>query len=193
MTHISLKSRSLFEGRILFIALASVGLLAAACVQESGAYPIETFTEMHYSQAHRSQEIPRLGGVASAVAYNGDGNTQEVLNVLPANEAHPYDAKAGSDLYRVNCSACHGLKGLGNGPAAAHITSPNSTYADGGNTYTNPPNLQESRTRLSQDAVFGILTNGIVVMPRFGPILSEQERWDIVRYMFDTSETGMGQ
>jgi len=31
------------------------------------------------------------------------------------------------------------------------------------------------------------------VMPRFGPILSEQERWDIVRYMFDTSETGMGQ
>ena len=179
MTHISLKSRSLFEGRILFIALASVGLLAAACVQESGAYPIETFTEMHYSQAHRSQEIPR--------------NTQEVLNVLPANEAHPYDAKAGSDLYRVNCSACHGVKGLGNGPAAAHITSPNSTYADGGNTYTNPPNLQESRTRLSQDAVFGILTNGIVVMPRFGPILSEQERWDIVRYMFDTSETGMGQ
>jgi mono/diheme cytochrome c family protein len=31
------------------------------------------------------------------------------------------------------------------------------------------------------------------VMPRFGPLLSEAERWDIVRYVFDTSGTGLGQ
>lgn len=162
-------------------------------MQESGTYPIEIFTEMHYSQSYRSQEIPRLGGVESAVAYDGQGSAQAVLNVLPANEAHPYDAEAGSELYRVNCAACHGVSGLGDGPAAAHITSPNSTFADGGSTYIAPPNLQDSRTRLSEDAMFSLVTNGILVMPRFGPLLSEEERWDVVRYIFDTSVSGLGQ
>ena len=55
-------------------------------MQESGTYPIEIFTEMHYSQAYRSQEIPRLSGVESAVAYNGEGDAQTVSNILPARE-----------------------------------------------------------------------------------------------------------
>jgi mono/diheme cytochrome c family protein len=191
--YISRNVRSRFAGRRLLIALASVALLSAACVQESGTYPIEIFTEMHYSQAYRSQEIPRLGGVESAVAYDGEGDAQTVLNVLPANEAHPYDATAGAELYRVNCSACHGVGGLGDGKAAAHITSPNSTFADGGSTYPAPPNLQDSRTRINEDAMFSLVTNGILVMPRFGPLLSEEDRWDVVRYIFDTSGSGLGQ
>ena len=192
--YISSNFRSRFAGRRLLIALASVALLAVACVQESGTYPIEIFTEMHYSEAFRSQEIPRLPGVESAAAYNGEGNVQNVLNVLPANEAHPYDAGAGAELFRVNCSVCHGVAGMGDGPAAAHITSPNSAWAtDTGAPYGVPPNLQDSRTRLNEDAMFGIVSNGILVMPRFGPLLSEAERWDIVRYVFDTSGTGLGQ
>jgi mono/diheme cytochrome c family protein len=39
--------------------------------------------------------------------------------------------------------------------------------------------------------MFGLVTNGILVMPRFGPLLSEAERWDIVRYIFDTSAAGL--
>ena len=193
-TEISRNVRSRFAGRRLIIAVASFALLATACVQESGAYPIETFTEMHYSQAYRSQEIPRLSGVESAVAYNGEGNTQDVSVMLPAWEAHAYDAKAGAELYRINCSACHGQAGLGDGPAAAHITSPNSAWAtDNGSSYNGPPNLQVSRTRINEDAMFGIISNGILVMPRFGPILSEAEIWDVVRYVSDTSGTGLGQ
>jgi len=193
-TDISRNVRSRCAGRRLLIALASCAILATACVQESGTYPIEIFTEMHYSQSYRSQEIPRLPGVKSAVAYNGQGNTQDVLNVLPANEAHPYDARAGAELYRVNCSVCHGLGGTGDGPAAAHITSPNSAWAsDTGTPYGAPPNLQNSRTRLNEDAMFGLVSNGILVMPRFGPLLSEAEIWDVVRYIIDTSGTGLGQ
>jgi mono/diheme cytochrome c family protein len=194
MTEISRNFRSRFAGHRLLIAAASFALLATACVQESGAYPIETFTEMHYSQAYRSQETPRLSGVESAIAYNGEGNAQTVSDILPAREAHAYDAKAGAELYRVNCSACHGQTGLGDGPAAAHITSPNSAWAtDNGSSYNGPPNLQVSRTRLNEDAMFGIISNGILIMPRFGPILSEAEIWDVVRYVSDTSGTGLGQ
>ena len=163
-------------------------------MQESGTYPIEIFTEMHYSQSYRSQEIPRLPGVASAVAYDGQGNAQAILNVLPAKEAHPYDSVAGAELYRVNCSVCHGLEGLGDGKAAAHITSPNSAWVtDTGSAYNAPPNLKDSRARLSEDAMFTLVSNGILVMPRFGPLLSEEELWDVVRYIFDTTGTGLGQ
>ncbi len=193
-TNISRNFRSRFTGRRLLIALASVAVLAVACVQEAGTYPIEIFTEMHYSQSYRSQEIPRQPGVASAVVYDGRGNAHDELNVLPANEAHPYDSGAGTELFRVNCSVCHGFEGLGDGKAAAHITSPDSAwFADTGSTYGGPPNLQESRTRMSQDVMFSIVTNGVVVMPRFGPLLSEEERWDVIRYIFDTSGTGLGQ
>jgi mono/diheme cytochrome c family protein len=193
-TDISRNVRSRFAGRRLLIALASFALLATACVQESGTYPIEIFTEMHYSQAYRSQEIPRLSGVESAVAYNGEGNAQTVSNMLPAREAHPYDAGAGAELFRVNCSACHGQAGLGDGPAAAHITSENSAwFTETGSAYAGPPDLQASRTAMNEDVMFGIITSGITVMPRFGPLLSEAERWDVVRYIFDTSATGLGQ
>jgi mono/diheme cytochrome c family protein len=193
-TDISRNVRSRFAGRRLLIALASFAILATACVQESGTYPIEIFTEMHYSQAYRSQEIPRLSGVKSAVAYNGEGDAQTVSNILPAREAHAYDAGAGAELFRVNCSACHGQAGLGDGPAAAHITSPNSAWAtDNGSPYNGPPDLQVSRTVINEDAMFSIISNGILVMPRFGPLLSEAEIWDVVRYIIDTSGTGLGQ
>ncbi|MDA1258346.1 MAG: cytochrome c [Chloroflexi bacterium] len=188
-------SRSRLTGRKrVLLALASVALLSIACVQDSGTYPIEIFTEMHYSPAFRSQEIPRLGGVESAVVYDGRGNAEDVANILPANIAHPYDAKAGAELYRVNCAACHGAQGLGDGPAALHITSTGSAFAEeNGVPYNAPPNLQVSRTVLNEDGVFGIVTGGIIVMPRFGPLLSEAERWDIVRYIFDNSASGLGQ
>jgi mono/diheme cytochrome c family protein len=191
-TNISSNFRSRLAGRSLLIAFASIAILAVACVQESGTYPIETFTEMHYAQSYRSQEIPRLGGVESAVAYDGQGNAQDMLNVLPTKQTHPYDAGAGAELYRVNCAVCHGVTGGGDGPAAAHITSPNSAYADdNGVAYAPPPNLVEARNRFNEDAMFGLVTNGILVMPKFGPLLSEAERWDIVRYIFDTSAAGL--
>ncbi|MDP6823940.1 MAG: cytochrome c [Dehalococcoidia bacterium] len=191
----SYNTRSRSAGRLLLIAFASVAILAAACVQESGTYPIETFTEMHYSQAYRSQEIPRLPGVESAVAYNGEGNAQDVLEVLPANEAHPYDAEAGAELYRVNCSVCHGVSGLGDGSAVAHIISANSAWASDHNgvAYNAPPDLQELRDSRGETGMFSIVDTGGILMPKFGPLLSEAERWDIIRYIFDESGTGLGQ
>lgn len=192
---ISRTLRSRITGRKgLLVALVSLALLATACIQESGAYPIEIFTEMHYSPAFRSQEVPRLGGVESAVVYGGGNSAEDVLIVLPANVAHPYDAEAGADLFRINCSACHGTQGLGDGPASGHITSNNSAwFTETGSAYAMPPNLQDSRTRLTEDAMFSVITNGVFVMPRFGPLLSEEDRWDIVRYIFDDSASGLAQ
>jgi mono/diheme cytochrome c family protein len=60
-----------------------------------------------------------------------------------------------------------------------------------GAPYNPPPNLQETRQRLDEQAVFGIVNSGLQVMPRFGALLSEEEIWQIVSYIYDT-QGGLG-
>jgi mono/diheme cytochrome c family protein len=90
-------------------------------VQESSEYPVEIFSEMHYSQASRAQEPPRLQPPASSVVFDGTGGPDTTLDV-PATQRTAYDQPRAAELYRVNCSVCHGANGLGNGPAEPHLT-----------------------------------------------------------------------
>ena len=55
---------------ILIILLTGLFSLAPTCqsgITQSTTYPIELFSEMHYSPAYKSQETPRLKPVAEAV------------------------------------------------------------------------------------------------------------------------------
>ena len=171
----------------LIAAIAVLGIAAIGCFPKGGAYPIEIFTEMHYSQAFRSQEPPRLDAVRGAEVFVGLG-TDETL-ALSLTQERTYVPAVASRLYAVNCSVCHGVSGLGDGPVATFLTTPSLTRD--GVAYGAPPNLTESRERLEKDVLFGIVSSGINVMPRFELLLSEEDRWDIVSYVFDT-ESGLG-
>lgn len=179
--------------RIALLGIAAAaGLFASACaVQKSNEYPVELFSEMHYAQSYRYQEPPRLDPVDGAVVFDTAGGPDSVLDV-PATQQTPYDHDRAEHLFMVNCSVCHGVSGVGNGPAAAHLTSDKSFYAtQNGAPYHPPANLQEARQTLNEDAVFAIINNGIVVMPRFGELMSEEEIWQVVSYIFDT-QNGLG-
>lgn len=179
--------------RLALMGLMALAVLAAtACaVQESNTYPIEIFSEMHYSQAYRAQEPPRLEAPASAVVFADNGGPQQVLNV-PERETRPYDAQAAGELFAVNCSVCHGVGGLGDGNAAAHLKSDKSYWnSTTGVSYLAPPDLVAIRSNRSEQALFAVIENGILVMPTFGKMLSEEEIWDIVAYIKDES-TGLG-
>lgn len=171
------------------LALASV--VAAGCaVQESNTYPIELFSEMHYAQSTRSQEPPRLPPVDGAIVFQGVGSENR-LDVPDVRE-RPYDAARARELYRVNCSVCHGDSGVGDGSAAAAITSPRSVYAaTQGEPYASPANLKEKRGDYDRDAMVTLITNGILVMPRFGNLLTEEEIREIATYIYD-EQTGLG-
>ena len=170
-------------------ALAIISLATAACaVQESNTYPVETFSEMHYSQAYKAQEPPRLAPPAAAVAYQSDVSTDEILRV-PDKQERTYDPVVAGHLYRVNCAVCHGESGLGDGKAVRHITSESSFYATkNGEPYKSPPNLVDSAAnRLNDpDVMFSFVSgwNG-PVMPQFGSLLAEEDIRDIVKYIFD--------
>ena len=173
-------------------AVALVALAAGACVQQSNTYPVELFKEMHYSQAHRSQEPPRQAPLRRAVAFVPAGGADVVLDV-PAQRTRPYDPAVARELYRVNCTVCHGVSGTGDGPAVPHITAPNSFYAtqSGGTPYNPPPNLIELRSDRTPEAWYTVLNSGVNVMPRYGAMMSEEEIRDLVEYMFD-EQTGLG-
>jgi mono/diheme cytochrome c family protein len=174
------------------LAVAVVAVSAAACaVQESNTYPIEIFSEMHYSQSTRMQEPPRLAPVADAVPFQQIG-TEQVLTV-PERLERPYDAARARELYRINCSTCHGMSGTGDGPAAQHITATDSYWAQTNDSpYVGPADLFEKRATYDQEAMINLVSNGIVVMPRFRNLLAEEDIREIVAYVYDQN-TGVGQ
>ena len=181
---------------VMVVGLLMLGTLAtsACAVQENNTYPVETFSEMHYSQAYKAQEPPRLAPPADSVAFKTAGDASNTLNV-PDKQERAYDPAVAGNLYRVNCSVCHGISGLGDGKATRHITSGSSFYATTqGSPYGAPPNLVESAaSRLTErDTMVAFVTSGAVVMPSFGKLLAEEDIRDIVNYIFDDT-TGLSQ
>lgn len=171
----------------IIAAIAVLGILSTACFPKQGAYPIEIFTEMHYSQSFKAQEPPRLDAVRGAEVFVSLG-TDGVLAMTERQE-RAYDPAMAAELFRVNCSVCHGVGGQGDGAINQHLTATDSYYAsqNGGQTYPPAPNiLESSRTKFTDDAFFAFISNGQNVMPKFRLLLSEEDRWDIVNYVYDT-------
>ena len=80
----------------------------------------------------------------------------------------------GEALYLMNCIACHGVKGDGNGPRAYFI-------------YPRPRNFlrAESRAVFDEERLFDAISNGVrgKEMPAWGKVLSAQQIADITAYV----------
>jgi mono/diheme cytochrome c family protein len=94
-----------------------------------------------------------------------------------ASSIAPPDPNNGAIIYAENCLPCHGENGMGDGPDAALIE--NSVPALG--------NIALSRTA-SPLQWYTIVTEGNLpaFMPPFNS-LSDQERWNVVAYLFTLS------
>jgi mono/diheme cytochrome c family protein len=196
MTAFSTNIKSMLTRRVIIVVgLMMLSTLAssACAVQESNTYPVEIFSEMHYSQAFKEQEPPRLAPPADSVVFKTAGDSNQTYNV-PDKQERAYDPAVAEHLYRVNCSVCHGVSGLGDGKAVRHITSSSSFYATKeGAPYKSPPNLVDSAAnRLNQREVMFSFVSGWngPVMPEYGKLLAEEDIRDIVNYIFDDT-TGL--
>ena len=190
----SLRNITRLAKRPALWALAGVtALLLSACQQ--GAYQLDIFPEQHYQQSFKRQEPPRLTPPENAVPVNGrevflsadqsavmknpcrDGCNPATLPGASATLNTQTDVVAhGAEVFRVNCSMCHGPKAKGDGKVGNTLTT--KGY------YAQPPNLTTPTTQNKSDgSIFWIVTNGVVVMPKFGLLLSEQDRWSAVAYL----------
>ncbi|MBI4532733.1 MAG: cbb3-type cytochrome c oxidase subunit II [Candidatus Melainabacteria bacterium] len=80
---------------------------------------------------------------------------------------------AGRGLYTQNCAACHGQSGRGNGPNSVSLEK-------------KPANLTRPfYKQYPDDFWFYRITEGVpgTRMPRFGEVLTEEQRWYLVAYV----------
>lgn len=85
------------------------------------------------------------------------------------------DLTNGARLYALNCADCHGDGGRGNGPVAL-----NSGMAIG--DFTDPTSARSQ----TPHQWFTTITEGRIenLMPPWGNVLTEQERWDVAMYTY---------
>ena len=110
-----------------------------------------------------AQSIPIEGPVSIP-------NMGAPTNPVPADDA---SVGRGAELFHINCTACHGVDGKGNGPVAAFLK--NKKPAD-----LTSPVVQF----LSDGAIFMVITNGRPgTMPALNENLTVRERWDVVNFI----------
>jgi mono/diheme cytochrome c family protein len=92
----------------------------------------------------------------------------------PANPipADPTSLTRGAELFRINCSMCHGPQGKGDGPISTYLQN-------------KPANLTGLAVQsLSDGALFMVVSNGVQgKMPALNENLTVRERWDVVNYL----------
>ncbi len=168
---------SINKNLIAIFALSA--FLFAGCIQQSNTYPVEIFSEMHYNQAQKYQEPPRVPAHPDSVPFNGIG---EKSNLDMSQKIQSINN--GSELYSVNCAFCHGDMGDGYGPAAEKITSKdNYWYSVTGEAHKNPANLIVSE--LSKENAVVFIKGGAGLMPAYKNMLTEEEIESIVDYVWD--------
>ena len=166
-------------------------IAAAGCLPFGrGTYPVDIFAEMHYTQSYKSQEPPRLYPAPGAVPFMSVGaGPLMVEEMTPAMSTAT--AEKGGELYAVNCIACHGQAGKGDGPMRAHLMRVGSIV---------PADVTGAATvNTADDDLFTYIGSGgrigfafrlagqpsTSTMPEFDKLLTPEERWSLVYYLRD--------
>ena len=87
------------------------------------------------------------------------------LKKVPARYTSP---ASGSEMYLAYCASCHGTKGLGDGPVAAHLKNPLpdlTTLAK-----QNKGIFPAQRVAQVIQGEVGVKTHGLQTMPVWGPV-----------------------
>jgi mono/diheme cytochrome c family protein len=91
-------------------------------------------------------------------------------NPVPADQT---SLARGAELFNINCTACHGTDGKGDGPVAPFLQNKKPVDLTG-----------ILASSLSDGAIFMTITNGTPGgMPALNENLTVRERWDVVNYV----------
>lgn len=113
-----------------------------------------------------------LAAAATAMERHLTAQLGVSLDERPAREP---SLTNGARLYGASCQSCHGLGGRGDGVAAVGLNPPPADLTD--------TTVLASTTPLD---FYRKITHGVpgTSMQAYGPLLSKEERWDIVAHVF---------
>jgi mono/diheme cytochrome c family protein len=102
--------------------------------------------------------------------WNAPASAKAIKNPV-STKKQKASAKKGALIFNKFCVACHGPKGLGDGPGGKYLTP-------------TPANLTSLRVQNQKDGeIFWKITNGRGSMIKWGPIIKKANRWDLVNYI----------
>ena len=117
--------------------------------------------DSHESGSHRSR-------------WNVPDSEERRVNPVPADKA---SLEQGGALYRTYCSACHGERGRGDGPAGAGLTP-------------RPTDLTHKAGHERDGELAWKIGNGRPPMPAWKGVLTETQIWHVVNYLRSISSPG---
>jgi len=165
-------SLSVILRRFAVLALVAAAVLGVLMIFSYDIIKIDWPSFMEIEPSFRSMEKP-LPVPAQSIPVEGPAyipNLGAPTNPVPADAA---SLARGAELFRINCTACHGNEGKGDGPVAAFLQ--NKKPID----LTGPIGIS-----LSDGAIFMTITNGTPGgMPALNENLTVRERWDVVNYV----------
>jgi mono/diheme cytochrome c family protein len=132
----------------------------------------------------RAMRPPAVGVVARG-EVKGDSHLYEgkvdgkLARGMPASlPATAALLERGREMYRIQCSVCHGVAGDGKGTVAVRAQQ----LAEG--TFIPPLAFHDDRLRNIEDGhLFEVITKGIRTMPNYGHKITPQDRWAIILYV----------
>ena len=175
----------------LLVAVFLLGVVATGCVSfQRGAYQVDIFTEMHYNQAYRSQEPPRLYPAKGSVPFLLVGTDPLVVEELVLAKTSDI-VDQGKDLYGVNCVVCHGVAGKGDGSMKDFLVKWQSIPpADVTGAATVAASDDELLSFIGWGGRIGFFSAQAgapspSTMPIFNKLLTQEEKWKLVYYLRD--------
>lgn len=153
--------------------------LARAPSAENGAELMAVIPERFSSREVYESQSPYSVWVElrdeAGTANLTDAELWDIVAYLWQRQATPDSLATGQALYEANCVSCHGLAGVGDGPLATiqPTAVPN---------FTDPATMLGANSAILQGKLLrGGMGTG---MPNFGTILTDEEIWALVDYLW---------
>ena len=111
-----------------------------------------------------------IGITSQEDRWKAPEKAKELKNPVKAS-AKAQSSKRGGKIFKTRCMICHGSQGKGDGIGGKALNP-------------KPQNLTLKMVQSQTDGeIFWKITNGRNDMIKWGPILSEAQRWDLVNYV----------
>jgi mono/diheme cytochrome c family protein/plastocyanin len=160
-------------------SVTPVGIPDAGRGAQSSALVLAGYLSPDYNRSHSPAQGYLDLRAETALSSLSDSDIWDLVAYLWQSNATPAGLAIGQKLFAQNCAACHGETGAGNGVFAQNI---NALYGKSPAKFADPTSMLGAAPALVQGKILrGGMGTG---MPSWGPILTDQQTWDVISYLY---------
>lgn len=150
---------------------------------------VDPYGSQDYYRTHSPEETWKALRAERSMENLSDLEVWSVVAALWQANTTVQRLEQGKELYKQNCSACHGENGAGDGVFAAGLAGETGLdMAAGGHGVQKPADFTDPAAMLGASPALlqgKILRGGMGTgMPYWGPIFTEDQIWSLVEYLW---------